>query len=60
MTSLMVPDPPSPSQLDRLVTVTSPFARIVQPRVLGLDNVPERGALLVGNHTIYGFLDLPS
>jgi 1-acyl-sn-glycerol-3-phosphate acyltransferase len=41
------------------VTVTSPFARIVQPKVIGLDNVPTRGALLIGNHTLYGFLDLP-
>jgi Diacylglycerol acyltransferase len=25
----------------------------------GIDNLPDEGSLLVGNHTIYGFLDLP-
>jgi 1-acyl-sn-glycerol-3-phosphate acyltransferase len=30
-----------------------------QPRIYGLENVPDDGWLLVGNHTIYGLLDVP-
>jgi len=31
----------------------------MRPKLYGADSVPEGGALFVGNHTIYGFLDLP-
>lgn len=54
-----IPDLPSGEQIDRLVAVTEPLARITQPKVYGIDHIPEGGSLLVGNHTIYGFLDLP-
>jgi 1-acyl-sn-glycerol-3-phosphate acyltransferase len=43
----------------KLAGLLGPFARILQPKLYGLDNVPGDGVLLVGNHTIFAFLDLP-
>ncbi len=54
-----IPDPPSEQQIDRLVTLLEPLSRVTQPKVCGIERLPERGSLLVGNHTIYGLLDLP-
>jgi hypothetical protein len=45
--------------MDRLAGVVAPLARVTVPEVVGLDRIPDRGALFVGNHTIFGFLDLP-
>lgn len=45
--------------MDRLAGLVAPLAPITSPRLLGLDGLPERGALYVGNHTLFGFLDLP-
>lgn len=46
--------------MDRLATVLAPLARVVQPEIIGIDNIPDdRGVLIVGNHTLYGLLDLP-
>jgi 1-acyl-sn-glycerol-3-phosphate acyltransferase len=54
-----VPQAPGAAQMDRLALVVSPLARITQPRFYGIERLPNRGALYVGNHTIYSFLDLP-
>jgi 1-acyl-sn-glycerol-3-phosphate acyltransferase len=54
-----IPDLPSEQNIDRLVGVLEPLARVTQPKLYGLENLPDNGALLVGNHTIYGFMDLP-
>ena len=53
--------PPAPDrrQMDRLVSILAPFRRVTQPRVLGVDVIPSRPVLFVGNHTRYSFLDLP-
>jgi 1-acyl-sn-glycerol-3-phosphate acyltransferase len=45
--------------MDRLVSLLAPFSRVLQPKLYGLDNLPADGSLLVGNHTIYGLLDVP-
>jgi 1-acyl-sn-glycerol-3-phosphate acyltransferase len=45
--------------MDRLAGVVAPLARVTAPEVVGLERIPDRGALFVGNHTIFGFLDLP-
>ena len=38
----------------------SPWRSYFSPRFYGLENIPESGAvLLVGNHTVFGLLDLP-
>src|SRR4051794_14738702 len=54
-----IPDLLADRQIDRLVTVLEPLARVTQPKVYGIENLPDDGSLLVGNHTIYGLLDLP-
>lgn len=54
-----ISDPARAAQIDRLVGVLEPLTRLTKPKVYGIERLPEGGALLVGNHTIYGFLDLP-
>lgn len=53
-----VPHAPSPEQLDRLAALLSPLSRLVQPKLYGVDSLREP-MLLVGNHTIYGLVDVP-
>ena len=53
-----VPRAPSSEQLDRLTALLSPLSRLVQPKLYGVDALPEP-MLLVGNHTIYGLVDVP-
>lgn len=36
-----------------------PIRKLINPKVYGIDNVPKRRALLVGNHTVMGMLDSP-
>ena len=54
-----IPELPSEQAIDRLVSVLEPYRRITQPKFYGIGTLPDDGSLLVGNHTIYGFLDLP-
>ena len=54
-----VPDPPSPSSMKWLERTLGPLARVSQPKVYGIENALETGGLYVGNHTIYGLLDVP-
>ena len=54
-----IPNLPGEPAIDRLVSLLEPYGRIAQPKFYGISNVPDDGSLLVGNHTIYGFLDLP-
>lgn len=62
----MSPEPPrippvaSDRQIDLVVRLIDQGARITRPQFFGLDNLPADGRmLLVGNHTIYGALDVP-
>src|SRR5271166_1210025 len=54
-----LPPPPRSSQLDRLSSVIEPLARVLQPKVYGVERIPDRGVLFVGNHTLYGLIDVP-
>lgn len=45
--------------MDRITSVVAPLARVTQPKVYGIEHIPDRGVLLVGNHTIYGLIDVP-
>jgi hypothetical protein len=50
-------DPNLIAELDRIV---APLKRLLSPVSFGIEHVPRRGAaLLAGNHTIYGLLDIP-
>jgi 1-acyl-sn-glycerol-3-phosphate acyltransferase len=54
-----IPELPADRWIDRLVSLLAPFSRVTRPRLYGVEHLPADGSLLVGNHTIYGFLDLP-
>jgi 1-acyl-sn-glycerol-3-phosphate acyltransferase len=54
-----VPDPPSPATMNWVERTLSPLARVTQPTVYGIENALDSGGLYVGNHTIYGLLDVP-
>jgi len=45
--------------MNRLASVFAPLARITQPRLYGVEHIPDRGALFVGNHTLFGVIDVP-
>jgi 1-acyl-sn-glycerol-3-phosphate acyltransferase len=57
--AVKIPDPPPAYQLDLVVGAIRPLRRVTSPKVYGMENIPDRGALLVGNHTIFGLLDVP-
>ena len=51
---------PSAADQRRLRAALAPWRTLTAPRFYGLDNIPTEGAvLLVGNHTIFGMLDMP-
>jgi 1-acyl-sn-glycerol-3-phosphate acyltransferase len=54
-----IPALPSERETDRLVSLLEPLTRVVQPKFYGLEHLPADGSLLVGNHTVYGLLDVP-
>ncbi len=54
-----VPDAPSSTNIKVALRLIDPLRKLIHPKVYGIDNVSERGALLVGNHTVLGVLDLP-
>ncbi|GJF08810.1 membrane protein [Mycolicibacterium cyprinidarum] len=54
-----VPDPPSDGDIARVLWAIEPLRKLINPKVWGIERVPQRGALLVGNHTVLGLLDAP-
>ncbi|HME03460.1 MAG TPA: lysophospholipid acyltransferase family protein [Solirubrobacteraceae bacterium] len=54
-----MPPPPQAGQLDRIVSVLEPLRRLLQPTLYGAERIPDRGVLFVGNHTLYGLIDVP-
>ena len=53
-----VPAAPSAESLAPVVKALTPLRRVIKPKVYGIEHVPKGGALLVGNHTLYGVFDL--
>jgi 1-acyl-sn-glycerol-3-phosphate acyltransferase len=53
-----VPPAPSAKSFAPVVKALAPLRRVIKPKVYGIENVPKRGALLVGNHTLYGVFDM--
>jgi 1-acyl-sn-glycerol-3-phosphate acyltransferase len=45
--------------MNRAAAVLAPLERIIDPKVYGVERIPERGALFVGNHTLFGLIDVP-
>lgn len=54
-----IPDPPTDATLKRMLRLLAPARALINPKVYGAENLPGRGALLVGNHTLIGLLDAP-
>jgi 1-acyl-sn-glycerol-3-phosphate acyltransferase len=50
---------PPEARTDRLGSLIAPLSRVIQPKLYGVEHLPTDGSLLVGNHTIYGLLDVP-
>ena len=57
--SVSLPRAPGRRQMDRMAAVLAPLRRVTQPQVLGIEHIPHRPVLFVGNHSRYAFLDLP-
>jgi 1-acyl-sn-glycerol-3-phosphate acyltransferase len=53
-----VPAAPSAKSLAPFVKALAPVRRLIKPKFYGIEHVPKGGALLVGNHTLYGVFDL--
>jgi 1-acyl-sn-glycerol-3-phosphate acyltransferase len=53
-----VPPRPSADAMAPIVKVLAPVRRLIKPKFYGIEHVPEHMALLVGNHTLYGILDV--
>jgi 1-acyl-sn-glycerol-3-phosphate acyltransferase len=52
--------PPSDAEMRAVFSVLRPFEPLARPVFHGFENLPEeRPLLFVGNHTIYGILDVP-
>ena len=45
--------------MNRLALIVASFERITAPKLYGVERIPERGALFVGNHTLFGVIDVP-
>ncbi|MFN8071521.1 MAG: lysophospholipid acyltransferase family protein [Mycobacterium sp.] len=58
-TSVRVPEPPSAEEVGRALRLMEPIRKLINPKVYGIEHVPKRRALLVGNHTVMGMLDSP-
>ena len=44
-------DAPKQQTLRRVLALLEPARKLINRKVYGIENLPERGALLVGNHT---------
>jgi len=56
---MSAPGPPPERGLSALATALEPLRLVTRPTFDGLDRIPDDGALLVGNHTVFGLLDVP-
>ena len=53
-----MPPAPSAKSFAPVVKALAPLRLVIKPKVYGIEHVPKRGALLVGNHTLYGVFDM--
>ncbi len=58
-TSAAVPQPPTDEEIGWALRLIEPIRKVINPKVYGIEKVPKRRALLVGNHTVMGMLDSP-
>ena len=53
--------PPAPTKADvaSALRMMEPLRKVIKPKVYGIENVPKKRALLVGNHNTLGVVDAP-
>jgi 1-acyl-sn-glycerol-3-phosphate acyltransferase len=56
---ISVPATPSKDSVAAMLRVMEPLRKVIKPKVYGIENVPEKRALLVGNHNLLGMIDAP-
>ena len=49
--SISLPRAPGRHQMDRMAALLAPLRRVTQPQVLGIEHIPHRPVLFVGNHS---------
>ena len=49
---------PTADAMAPMVKMLAPLRQLIKPKFYGIEKVPPGGALLVGNHTLYGVLDV--
>lgn len=54
-----IPRMASRLQINLITHVVDQLARVTRPEFDGLERIPDEPVMLVGNHTIYGVLDVP-
>ena len=45
--------------MNRAASILAPLERVTEPKLYGVERIPERGVLFVGNHTLFGLIDVP-
>lgn len=51
---------PSPAELEAASAILAPWRALTDPVFFGLEHIPREGpVVLVGNHSVFGLLDLP-
>jgi len=59
-TTPVIPPPPTPESMRRAAAALAPMRWWTSPRFEGLEKIPHEGrVLLVGNHTVFGVVDVP-
>jgi 1-acyl-sn-glycerol-3-phosphate acyltransferase len=56
--AVRIPELPSDRRIALAVTAIDQLARVTRPKFYGLENIPDKRVFFVGNHTIYGVLDV--
>jgi 1-acyl-sn-glycerol-3-phosphate acyltransferase len=54
-----VPPTPTKEDIATALRLIEPLRKVVKPKVFGIENVPKKRALLVGNHNTLGMIDAP-
>lgn len=54
-----LPAAPSAHRMDRITSIIATLGTVTRPRFDGIERIPDRGTLFVGNHTTLGVLDIP-
>jgi 1-acyl-sn-glycerol-3-phosphate acyltransferase len=57
--TVSVPSAPTKADVDAALRLMKPLRKVIKPKVYGIDNVPKKRALLVGNHNTLGVVDAP-